>query len=266
MTNKLPIVGRKYRAFTNGNDEFEVAFIGKKSMCLIEKDGELSIQGLNDFFTYYEELSEAQEPQICKIHGNDYPSYCTQYNDDGTEKLFVVCDICMKGKQESEKANAVDGALSELKEIACSLDVTPSGYSERWHDGNTWWEVYKNLRIKAQNLVNALEAEKKHIKTCGNCGEPFYTKEAYDFHACFEKLSSSETKQNMASSDATDICVGRMEAIEEEIAEAKRYIETGKDLAISTRRSCYEYMIMELIINAVESMRKEIQELKNKGK
>lgn len=53
---KLPEIGKRYTARAYDGSAFEIAFIWRKSMCLIEANGELSIQDLTDFFEHYREV------------------------------------------------------------------------------------------------------------------------------------------------------------------------------------------------------------------
>lgn len=181
MTNKLPIV-KRYRLKNRHNYIVEVLPI-LTVKTLQDGTGSVAEYGIKVFNDIFEELpednsqqaGEAKEPQICKIHGNLYPSYCTKYNDDGSEQEFVVCDKCMKGE------NAIDKAKEELRaELIWWRGIVLKLKSE---------EFFQNVRHvtnKAQALLDVLDAEK----------------------------ASSEANKQEGSEDANGVDVGSIETPE----------------------------------------------------
>lgn len=171
MTNKIPVVGKRYRTKIKYSKQFS-----RKESCLDLKANEIFL--IKDFYFYNDILLlEIEHDHFNNVHTLDFKffqDFCEEIPETSPEVKCLCeitkqlgegsCEDCKRYNKELqdssvttistqyESVNAVEEALVELKEFFRN----PHAAGEK-----NSWNLYLDLKQKAQNLVNALEAEKK---------------------------------------------------------------------------------------------------------
>ena len=139
MTNKLPVIGKRYRHKQYRQQECLVVYISKHRVAyeIVNSRSSNDINSYNKgvFWKYFEELPD-QEPTTEESSTVD--------NDDLTTAYMAgLADAKIEARN---KDNKVQEALEELKhKLDVSFDISKRN------------PLYYELYVKAQTLVNALE-------------------------------------------------------------------------------------------------------------
>jgi len=220
MTNKMPVVGKRYRPLQKESfvwAEFKrfsllnggvVIFCDLQQVCTDGvSNGYYSCQ-LKDFWDRFEELPEdnsQEQEEVPEVASKDFmEGYNAGWNDFGFKKDYrfkestdnepKVIENTNPVDFKKEEVNEVDRALGELKrEIAlCGGGMKPAETEGERRMAN----VFYYFLGKAQKLVDALEAEKSAmdaVKDALKCG----IKQMKDFNAKLDKkypMSKPEPK------------------------------------------------------------------------
>lgn len=221
MTNKLPVVGQRYRMIKEVSFVVEVFDVSRLSTSF----GIPNLFSLNwyieSFWEAFEELPEEptstdmlneQQDLIGKAHSlvdsQKAEEVQLDENVNSVQEKMLKSIENIKGakfmnevKEElSGNINSIEVALEELKELLINFNFSSlPNYGETLLNNST----LKEINNKTQNLVNALEAEKKQPTIMGvDIGEEGGDKTVYCLREgnkilrCSDKNPSPENKPN----------------------------------------------------------------------
>jgi len=168
MTNKMPVVGQRYRGCNK--KEFEVVFIfeaNKQCVVYSESTG-LWVQYIPTFFDYFEELpaSNSQKPEeepklsiYCSQCGKDFKTLSSKYEVSGS---FISAEKSCECKPNYVASNYIreepnSQEKEEISEIERVLEESKRILRERYSNPEYGQEL---LADTLKNLVIAVEAGK----------------------------------------------------------------------------------------------------------
>lgn len=152
MTNKMPIVGKRYR---HKQDRFEIKV---KSVELLRNDyfvfpeGNLSGWNLEEFSKEFEELPEAETKSLKDAIQDNLQRFEKEKSSLPIWAVILINQLQAETKPETQSldlSHEAKEAMEELKGISLKAALSSIYYHEQ----------YKEMRNKVDNLLNALDKQ-----------------------------------------------------------------------------------------------------------
>jgi len=168
MTNKLPVVGQRYRHQDAPNLIVKVSSV-ERGIVFFEKHEPLS---LTQFYYRYEELpdSNSQKPEeVPEVASKDFmEGYNAGWNDFSFKKDYRFKEPADNEPKANETPNPVDFKKEEVNEVERALEELKSELKD-------WFESFPDFFLSKPEC-NHTWAGKRIGDTCEDCDDKFFSK------------------------------------------------------------------------------------------
>jgi len=237
----------------------------------------------------YKHLENGADYKLAGIDSGDH-AICIKLDEKGNAIIPTINEIptvdkfwlmFAKNDKGNKNPNPVDFEKEEVSEVERALKDLKAILMKATLSNIYYHEQYKEMKVLAENLVNALEAEKK-IRRCDHCGNRLGTiacKSSFKLgNFCSAKCADFDALKPEPKIDMKEECVepasiwkpisqlNKNENNDLLVRRSNKKIFLGEHLVgvLYDYNNDYDFCTLTDFINSFEQMQKDIAELKRK--